>query len=167
MFVCLSAGYTHLIDPHSIHVFEHGKKSGILSARGPYRKIHSAPPTRLPLRAKTYATLISFYNFFLKFFFFIWRHLLIKSLWRYMLLYICNKYKRLIKSLTTSILLYICNNKYKRLIESLTRYILLYICNKYKRLIDSLTTCILLYICNKYKKTYRVPNEIYLIIYLQ
>ena len=28
-------------------------------------------------------------------------------------------------------LLYICN-KYKRLIESLTRYILLYICNKYK-----------------------------------
>ena len=59
----------------------------------------------------------------------------------------------------------ICN-KYKRLIESLTTYILLYICNKYKRLIESLTTCILLYICNKYKKSYRIPNDIYLIIYL-
>ena len=52
------------------------------------------------------------------------------------------------------------------LIKSLTRYILLYICNNYKRLIESLTTCILLYICNKYKKTYRIPNDIYLIIYL-
>ena len=96
--------------------------------RGPYRKISSAPPTRLPLRAKTYATLVPFYNFFLKLFSHL-TSLLIKSLWRYMLLYICNKYKRLIKYLTTSILLYICNNKYK--------------------------------------KTYRIPNEIYLIIYLQ
>ena len=95
--------------------------------RGPYRKMNSAPPTRLPLRAKTYATLIPSYNFFLKMFSHL-TSLLIKSLWRYMLLYICNKYKRLIKFLTTSILLYICNNKYKRLIKSLTRYILLYIC---------------------------------------
>ena len=55
------------------------------------------------------------------------------------------------------------------LIKSLTRYMLLYICNKYKRLIESLTTCILLYISKrkrKYKKTYRIPNDIYLIIYL-
>ena len=36
--------------------------------RGSYRKINSVPPTLLPLRAKTYATLISFYNFFLQFF---------------------------------------------------------------------------------------------------
>ena len=53
------------------------------------------------------------------------------------------------------------------LIKSLTRYILLYICNKYKRLMEFLTICILLYICKKYKKTYRIPNETYLIIYLQ
>ena len=62
--------------------------------------------------------LISFYNFFLQIFSNL-TSLLIKSLTRYMLLYICSKYKGLIKSLTRYMLLYICN-KYKRLIESLT-----------------------------------------------
>ena len=101
---------------------------------GPYRKINSAPPTRLPFRAKTYATSISFYNCFLISFY--------------------NFFLQIFSYLTSL------------LIKCLTRYILLYICNNYKRLIESLTTCILLYICNKYKKTYRIPNDIYLIIYL-
>ena len=91
-------------------------------------------------------------HIFLQFFSYL-TSLLMESLTTCILLYICNKYKKLIESLTTYILLYICN-KYKRLIESLTTCILLYTCNKYKRLIESLTTCILLYICNKYKRLY-------------
>ena len=89
--------------------------------RGPYRKINSVPPTLLPLRAKTYATLISFYNFFLISFY--------------------NFFLQIFSYLTSL------------LIKSLTRYMLLYICSKYKRLIKSLTT-------------YRIPNEMYVIIYL-
>ena len=57
--------------------------------RGSYRKINSVPPTLLPLRTKTHATLISFYNFFQQFFSYLTSPL-IKSLTRYILLYICN-----------------------------------------------------------------------------
>ena len=152
MFVCLSAGYARLIEPHSIHVLYMGR-SGIHRPKSLSKKLtpshqrfflYERKRTQLSYLSTmvvSYLSTIFFYNFFSYL-----TSLLIKSLTRYMLLYICNKYKRLIKSLT--------------------RYILLYICNKYKRLIESLTTSISLYICNKYKKTYRIPNDIYLIIYL-
>ena len=87
LYVCLSAGYTCLIEPYSIHVLSMGRSGFII--RGSYRKINSVPPTLLPLRAKTYPTLISFYNIF-RLFFSQLTSPVIKSLTRYILLYICN-----------------------------------------------------------------------------
>ena len=134
LYVCLSVCWICAPDRASFDTrVVHGKKRNS-SAEVPIEKLTHVPPTLLPLRAKTYATHISFYNCFLISFY--------------------NFFLQIFSYLTSL------------LIKSLTRYILLYICNNYKRLIESLTTCILLYICNKYKKTYRIPTDIYLIIYL-
>ena len=91
MFVCMFVCWIYPPGRASFDTLVvHGKKRN-LSAEVPIEKINSVPPTLLPLQAKTYATLISFYNFFLQFSDL--TSLLIKSLTRYMLLYICNKYK--------------------------------------------------------------------------
>ena len=68
LFVCLLVCWIYPPNPTSFDTrVIHGKKRN-LSGKVPIEKLTSIPTTRLPLWAKTYTTLISFYHVFL-----IWR----------------------------------------------------------------------------------------------
>ena len=120
LYVCLSVCWICAPDRASFDTrVVHGKKRNS-SAEVPIEKL-TPPHQRVFLyeRKRTqppYLSTIVFSYLSTIFFYKIFSYLtslLIKSQTRYMLLYICNKYKRLIKSPTRYMLLYICN-KYKK-----------------------------------------------------